>query len=100
MSWFSGKDGNRCVVKVQSEAYKRGDTYFYGKSIRVLQKLTSYDLLKDECDNIGIYDGLENIINLQNVEDGRYYLEAVNISRDCETGYIDDWDFKLIPFQD
>lgn len=104
MNWFNTcvskkTDGNRCVVKVQSEAYKRGDTYFYGKSIRVLQKLTTYDILRDECDNIGIFDGIENILNLNSVKDGKYYLEPVNVSRDCETGYIDDWDFKLIPLE-
>ena len=91
---------NKCVVKVQTEAYKRGDTYFYGKSLRVLQKITTYDLLKEECDSIGTFDGLENIINLSKIADGKYYLEAVNISKDWETGYTDGWDLKLIPFEE
>lgn len=103
MNMFSGHNSvseSKCIVKVQTEAYKRGDTYFYGKSIRVLQKLTTYDVLRDECDNVGICDGLENILNLNSVKDGKYYLQPINISKDIETGYIDDWDFKLIPFDE
>ena len=88
----------QCVVRVQTEAYKRGDTYFYGKSLRVLQKQSTFDLLKEECDSVGTTDGLENILNLHKVENGVYWLVAVNISKDIESGYIDDWDLKLIPY--
>lgn len=89
---------NVCVVRLTTEGYKKGDTYIYAKTLRVLKRLSSYNLLEDECQSISIVDGLENILNLTDVTDGKYFLEACNISRDCETGYIDDWDFKLIPY--
>lgn len=87
-----------CVVKVGTEAYKRGDTYFYGKTLRILKKLTTLDLVAEECMNIGIQEGLENILNLRNCDDGVYNLIVTNISKDYESGYVDDWDLKLFPY--
>jgi len=90
----------QCVVRVQTEAYKRGATYFYGKSLRVLQKQSTFDLLKEECDSVGITDGIENILNLHKVGDGVYSLVAVNLTEDPETGYTDGWDLKLTPYEE
>lgn len=90
----------KCVVRVQTEAYKKGDTYFYGKSIRVLKRKTTYDFVKDEVDNIGTIDGLENIINLNDVSNGVYEVVVDHESYDIETGYLDDWNFKLIPYEE
>ena len=89
----------KCVVRVQTEAYKKGDTYFYGKSIRVLKRKTTYDFVKDEVDNIGIIDGLENIINLSGVHNGVYEVVVAHESYDFESGYLDDWSFKLVPYE-
>lgn len=91
---------NRCVVSVGTEAFKRGNTYFYGRTLRVIKSLTTYNLLEEECQSVGTQDGLENILNLQTVEDGRYSVEVVNISRDWETGHTDGWDIKLVPFEE
>lgn len=90
------KQKNVCVVRVQTEAFKRGDTYFYGKSVRVLKKLTSYDLIHEEVGNIGIQEALENILNLGEVQNGIYELVIGHRSYDIETGYLDGWDFRLI----
>lgn len=43
-----------CIVKIKTEAFKRGDSYFYGKSIRVIKRLTTFDILKEESDMVGI----------------------------------------------
>lgn len=92
------RDYPKCVVRVQTEAFKRGDTYFYGKSVRVLKKLTGYDLIHEEVGNIGIQEALENILNLGEVQNGVYELVIGHRSYDIETGYLDDWDFRLIPY--
>lgn len=94
------KDDLICIVKVSTEAFERGGTYFYGKSLRLLKRLSNYDLLKEECDNIGIADALEQILNLNSVKDGKYQLIGCNISRDIESGYIDDWDLQLIKYEE
>lgn len=88
-----------CVVRVGTEGFKRGDTYFYGRTIRVIRRKTKYDLLHDDCQQVGIQEAIENILNINSVEDGLYQLLMCNISKDCETGYIDDFNLKLVKYE-
>lgn len=92
------KDDLKCVVRVQTEAYKRGNTYFYGKSIRVLKGKTTFDFLHEESQAIGIQDALENILNLDELSNGVYEFVIANQSYDIESGYLDDWGLRLIPY--
>ena len=89
-----------CIVRVATEAYERSGTYFYGKTLRVLKRLSNHDLLKDECNSVGISECLENITNLKEVDDGKYRLLACNFSTDYETGWTDGWALKLIKYED
>lgn len=89
-----------CVVRVGTEGFKRGDTYFYGRTIRVIKRKTEYDLLHDYCQQVGIQEAIENILNINSVEDGLYQLLMCNISKDYETGYIDDFNFKLVKYEE
>ena len=41
----------------------------------------------------------ESIINLYECDDGIYEVIMCNLSHDWETGYLDDWDLKLIPYK-
>lgn len=87
---------NKCVVRVQDECYRRGDSYFLGKSIRVIKRLTQHDVLADEVDSVGVKDGLENILNLADCRPGLYEMVMCNHSRDIESGYLDAWSWKLV----
>ena len=48
---------------------------------------------------IGAEEVLPRIINLDECKDGVYEVTACNISHDFETGYADDWDYKLIAIE-
>jgi hypothetical protein len=85
-----------CVVSVGTEAFKRGNTYHYSRTLRVLKSETTYDILGDVVQSIGTQEALESIVNLHDVSDGKYLLVACNISRDWETNMIDDYDLKLV----
>jgi hypothetical protein len=89
-----------CVVRVGTEAFKRGDTYFYGRTIRVIKKKTDVDYLHDDCQQVGTQEAIENILNIHTVEDGIHQLVMCNVSKDWETGYVDDFNFKLVPFEE
>lgn len=89
-----------CVVRVGTESFKRGDTYFYGRTIRVIKKKTEVDYLSDDCQQVGTQEAIENILNINTVEDGIYQLVFCNVSKDYETGYIDDFNFKLVSFEE
>lgn len=89
-----------CIVRVGTEGFKRGDTYFYGRTLRVLKSKTDFDAIHEESQNIGVQEALENIVNLQSVEDGLYRLVMYNLSHDWESGHIDDWNLKLIKYEE
>lgn len=86
-----------CVVRLQTEFFQRGDSYVYQRNIRVLKKETTFNLLAEETSAVGVEEALQNILNLNECEDGIYRLVVCNESRDIETGCIDDWNLKLIP---
>lgn len=88
-----------CVVRVQDQAYRRGDTYFCGKSVRVIKRETEHDVLADEVDGIGIADALSNIVNLHECRAGLYQMVLCNKSYDIESGLLDGWSWKLVAIE-
>lgn len=89
-----------CIIRVATEAFKRGDTYFYGRTIRVMKKISEFNYLDEDCKQVGVLEAIENILNINTVEDGLYRLEMCNVSKDHETGWVDDFNFKLTPHQE
>jgi hypothetical protein len=56
-------------------------------------------VIEDEVDALGTHQTLMSIINLDEVEDGVYYLTYANIQYDWESGHPDSWDLKLVPYE-
>lgn len=88
--------GFNCVVMVGTEAFKRGSTYHFSRTLRVLKSETNYDILEDVAQSVGVQEALESIVNIHDVPDGKYLLTVCNVSRDWETNIIDDYDLKLV----
>lgn len=57
------------------------------------------NLLEEELGSVGPIDTLERIANIGTCDDGLYEVKAYNESYDYETGYIDNYDLRLVPFQ-
>lgn len=89
-----------CTVRVQDFAYKRGDTYYSGKSLRVLKSQSTMDFITEEVDAVGLDDALGNIINLTSVPSGIYSLVYNVNGYDIESGYPDDWTLELHAIED
>jgi len=51
-------------------------------------------------DFINCADPVINSLNIDNLADGVYEIIVCNVSKDYETGIIDDWDLKLIPLKE
>lgn len=93
------KKEHQTVVRVATSSWHDGKGMHTKRSLNFLKRKSfGFNILKDECDNIGAGDVAQNIVNLHDVPDGIYELVAINVSRDIESGYVDDWDLKLIPF--
>ena len=60
------------------------------------------------CDRCGgLADDLSNInanwsiIGIESAKSGKLYeIKMVNMSTDWETGYVDEWDLQLVPYEE
>ena len=59
----------------------------------------NFNILEEDCMNVGAKDVLPRILNLDEIEDGLYEVTTCNESHDHETGCIEDYDYRLIPFR-
>lgn len=89
----------RCVVRLTTSAWKSKRGVHLQQSLLVLaRKSVGFNILMEDADNIDPIDLMSKIVNLSECKDGIYTLETCNETRDWETGHIDDYDYKLIPF--
>lgn len=93
------QENNRCIVRLSTSYFRRGNNIVMEKSIRTLKKSSNgYDTLNEECDMIGAEDMIHNIVNFNTCDDGIYQLLINDWSTDWETGIIDSVNFKLVPY--
>ena len=86
----------RLVVRLTSSTYFTARGVSYRKDITVLKRKSSLHL-----NEVFDYpDEMLRITNLDQCEDGIYEIGWFNVTRDCETGYPDDWDYVLIPYKE
>jgi hypothetical protein len=86
------------IVSIKTEYYKRGKRFYASKVITPISSLSKGRTLTDEVSDCGP-EVIDQITNLYEVPDGYYQVVLSNVSKDYETGYIDDYDFTLIPYQ-
>lgn len=89
----------RCIVRVATEAFIRGGTVFYGRTIRTMKRKSNYDLLLDQIGVCDVCSTIELIQNFNEVSDGIYELAVVNWHQDYWTGEV-DYELKLLPFKE
>lgn len=91
---------NKTVVRVETTYWHDDKGAYFKKSLKLLKrKSRGFNVLLDSCQNCGS-DEVGRILNINDVKDGIYEVVAVNVSRDIESGYVDDWDLELVKFTD
>jgi hypothetical protein len=86
-----------CVVRLRRTAWYDRRGVYYKTSLTYLQrKSKGFNFLEEELDVVGAHNVL--ITNIDEVNEGVYSVEICNISRDYESGYIDGYDLKLVPY--
>jgi hypothetical protein len=89
---------SQTVVKIETSYWYDKHGAYAKKNLKVLKRKSfGYNLLLEECSMSGA-ECVNRIVNLNEVNDGVYELLVCNISKDWETGYVDDWALELIPF--
>jgi hypothetical protein len=64
------------------------------------RKCVGYNVVDEDAKMAGAEAVLERIENLANCADGVYEVVVVNEKRDWESGYVEDWDYGLIPVKE
>jgi hypothetical protein len=88
----------KVVVRLTTESYQTQNGFALKKNFTFLKrKCEGFNFVDEELKMVGADEAIRKIINLNKVEDGIYQIITVNELTDWETGYLDDWDFELIP---
>lgn len=91
---------NISVVRLTTSMWSDKRGLYQKKSIIFLRKKSiGENILQFDIDACSAEDTFPKIINMDECNDGIYQIITCNEKRDYETGYIDDYDFKLIPYK-
>ena len=88
---------SRCTVRVKTAAWADKRGLHTKKSLTFLRRrCEGFNVLDEDASAIGAEEVLLRILNLDEVEDGIYEVVVCNESHDYETGYVDDYDYRLV----
>ena len=88
---------SRCTVRVKTTAWADERGLHTKKSLTFLRRrCEGFNVLAEDASAIGAEEVLLRILNLGEVEDGIYEVAVCNKSHDYETGYVDDYDYRLV----
>lgn len=89
------------VVRVDKNFYRNKSGEFVSQTkLRVMKKLSFLsNVFEEDFSCCGPEDTIDRIVNLYEVKPGLYEMITVNQTTDWETGYIDGWDYLLIPYK-
>jgi len=96
----SKEDGPKVVVRIKTSLYRTNRGVAARREMTYLRRKSSgHNFVEEDVDMVGADETILKILNFSEVKDGVYQVITCNESRDWETGIVDDYDFKLIPFQ-
>lgn len=91
---------HRLVVRLETQAWvgKRGINVH--KRLIWMRRLSigCFNMLEEDADNIGAFEVMEKVTNLNECDDGLYEVVTCNEKRDWETGNVDSYDYLLKKF--
>ena len=92
---------SRCTVRVKTTLWADKRGLHTKKSLTFLRRqCEGFNVIAEDVIAIGAGEVLPRILNLGEVEDGIYEVVVCNESRDYETGYVDDYDYRLVTAND
>ncbi len=87
------------VVRLRTTSWWDGKGLHIKRSLTVLRRRSRATcLIEEDVSAVGATETAALIENLDDCKDGVYEVVLCNVRRDWETGYIDSWGYKLLPF--
>ncbi|QHS09053.1 hypothetical protein [Sinimarinibacterium sp. NLF-5-8] len=92
---------SRLVVRVKTSCWLSDKGIHYRKDvIPMRRKSVGYDFLTEDAEMCGALEVFHQITNIDSVEDGLYEVGIAVVSRDWETGAIENVNYKLHPYSE
>jgi hypothetical protein len=92
---------NRTVVRLITNMWSDNRGLHFKKTINFLKRqCCGFNIAEEDISNMGADFVIEGIVNLHSVKDGVYDLIVCNQQTDWETGYVEDYDYMLVPSED
>lgn len=91
---------SRTVVRVKTTYWGNKAGVYTKRSITYLRrKCIGFNSLEEEMTMTGADGVVKSIVNLDSCPDGVYQVVLNSTGIDREAGLIDEWDWKLIPYE-
>ena len=91
------KQLNRCVVRLRTTMWADKSGLHTKKSLTSLRrKSEGFNVLEEDASAVGVEEVLPRILNMDECPDGVYEVVMCNESHDWETGYVDNYDYRLV----
>lgn len=88
---------HKCVVRLRTSMWADKKGVYTKKSLTFLRRqCEGFNVIKEDVDAAGVELVFKRITNLPECEDGIYEAIVCNESHDFESGYVDDYDYKLV----
>ena len=92
------KEQSRCILRLRTTTWADAKGRHIKRSLVFLRRqCVGFNGLAEDAGAIGAESVVGRITNLAECKDGIYEAVVCNVSRDWETGHVDDWDYKLVP---
>lgn len=87
-----------CVVRLRTEYWtdKRGVNM--KKSLLLMRRVSGCDYIIEDAQNSSAQEVVERVRKFSEHPDGLYEVNFMPLSRDYETGDVDDYDYILTPY--
>ena len=99
VSMADDRSQNRCVVRLRTSSWADQNGITTTKKLTFLKRqCRGFNILKEDASDISAQEVIDRITNLDTCSDGVYEVVTCDEGRDWETGYIDEYNYKLILF--
>lgn len=90
----------RCVFRLQTSYWKDQRGIHMRKSLTFMRRRSNTDnpIILEDADMVGADEVWPRLTNLDSLKDGLYVIQTCNERRDWESGLIEDYDYRLVPY--
>ena len=101
MQAANSKNSNRVVIRIRTTTWSTARGVHRKKELLYLRRPSlGHNFVAEDASVVNASELVNNIVNFDSVTDGVYEVITVNEHRDWETGYLDSWEYKLVPYED